>query len=240
MVDSSTLSVARMSLATSPMEYRKVLTCLVSSKLVLFLRSLGAILASFQACHQRDWGLGVGSDKMLLHLHLQTQKGSNGRLFILTRTHSISANSVSGKSPLSSHKTTQQINGQKRWKMKEKDLSCFCLVFYSFFVLFLKAVKTKPKQSKSFSFIFCHFGLETEFICCLSMLFCGLIKRISLKICILCVCVKIKHSFEPSCSVCWCVVGTESQTRVVLPALFSLQVPFPAIASCSPLGRLLQ
>ena len=37
------------------------------------------------------------------------------------------------KSPLSSHKTTlkQQINGQKQWKMKEKDL--FWLSFYSLF-----------------------------------------------------------------------------------------------------------
>ena len=38
---------------------------------------------------------------------------------------------ISGKSPLSSHKTTlkQHINGQKRWKMKEKDLSGLGLVF---------------------------------------------------------------------------------------------------------------
>ena len=36
----------------------------------------------------------------------------------------------SGQSPLSILKTTlkQQINGQKRRKMKEKDLSCFDLV----------------------------------------------------------------------------------------------------------------
>ena len=39
----------------------------------------------------------------------------------------------SGKSPLTSHKTMlkQQINGQKRGKMKEKDL--FLLSFYSLF-----------------------------------------------------------------------------------------------------------
>ena len=43
----------------------------------------------------------------------------------------------SGKCPLSSHKTTlkQQINGQKRWKMKEKDLSRFVLVFTACSVL---------------------------------------------------------------------------------------------------------
>ena len=43
----------------------------------------------------------------------------------------------SGKSPLSSHKTTlkQQINGQKRWQIKEKDLSCFGWVFAAWSVL---------------------------------------------------------------------------------------------------------
>ena len=58
-----------------------------------------------------------------LCLEIQTQKGSNERLFILTRTHSMK---FSWKPPLSSHKTTlkQQINGQKRWKIREK-LSLF-------------------------------------------------------------------------------------------------------------------
>ena len=49
---------------------------------------------------------------------------------------------ISGKTPLSSHKMTlkdkevkQQINGQKRWKMKEKDLSSFGLVFTACLVL---------------------------------------------------------------------------------------------------------
>ena len=39
------------------------------------------------------------------------------------RTHGHTVCKFSGKSPLSSHKTTlkPQINGQKRWKMKEKD-----------------------------------------------------------------------------------------------------------------------
>ena len=43
----------------------------------------------------------------------------------------------SGKSPLSCHKMTlkQQINGQKQWKMKEKDLSCFGWVFTACLVL---------------------------------------------------------------------------------------------------------
>ena len=61
-----------------------------------------------------------------LCLEIQTQKGSNERLFILTRTHNIH---IFGKTPLSSHKTTlkQQINGQKRWKMREK-LSFFCFL----------------------------------------------------------------------------------------------------------------
>ena len=63
---------------------------------------------------------------------IQTQKGSNERLFILTRTHIIK---FSGKSPLSSHKRTikQQINGQKRRKMKEKDL------LKTYFVLYFQA-----------------------------------------------------------------------------------------------------
>ena len=49
---------------------------------------------------------------------IQTQKGSNKRLFILTQTHSMQ---ILGEIPLSSNKTTlkQQINGQK---MKGKDL----------------------------------------------------------------------------------------------------------------------
>ena len=58
-----------------------------------------------------------------------------------------------------------------------------------------QAVKTKPKQDTSFSFIFHRFW---PFICCLSVSFCGLIKGISPNICILCVRVQInKHSFEP-------------------------------------------
>ena len=52
---------------------------------------------------------------------IQTQKGSNERLFILTRTHSIQ---IFGerKSPLSNHKTTlkQQIKGQNNEKWKKK------------------------------------------------------------------------------------------------------------------------
>ena len=54
---------------------------------------------------QRRW-------RVLNYSHeTQTQKGSNKRLFILTRTHSMQK--CSGKSPLSSHKTTlkQQKNG---------------------------------------------------------------------------------------------------------------------------------
>ena len=41
------------------------------------------------------------------------------------------------KSPLLSHKMTlkQQINGQKQWKMKEKDFSCFGWVFTACLVL---------------------------------------------------------------------------------------------------------
>ena len=58
-----------------------------------------------------------------------------------------------------------------------------------------QAVKTQPKQGQSFSFIFHRFW---PFICCLSLS--GLIKGISPKMCILCVCVKInKRSFEPFC-----------------------------------------
>jgi len=33
-------------------------------------QSICAILASFWACHQRAWGLGIGCGKLLLHLHL--------------------------------------------------------------------------------------------------------------------------------------------------------------------------
>jgi len=58
-----------------------------------------------------------------LCLEIQTQKGSNERLFILTRTHNIH---IFRETLLSSHKTTlkRQINGQKQWKMREK-LSLF-------------------------------------------------------------------------------------------------------------------
>ena len=64
----------------------------------------------------------------------------------------------SGKSPLSSHKTTlkQQINGQKQWG--KNHLSCFGLVFTVCSVL-----KDSSKQDKSFSFIFHCFW---PFICC--------------------------------------------------------------------------
>ena len=67
-------------------------------------------------------------------LSIQTLKGSNERLFILTRTHSIN---ISEKSPLSKHKRTlkQQINDQKRWKMKEKDFFSFGLVLTACSVL---------------------------------------------------------------------------------------------------------
>ena len=42
-----------------------------------------------------------------------------------------------GKSLLSSHKTTlkQQINCQKLWKMRQKNLSCFFLLFWFFFAI---------------------------------------------------------------------------------------------------------
>ena len=52
----------------------------------------------------RQWGTADEDIK------IQTQKGSNERLFILTRTHSMQ---ISEEIPLSSHKTTlkQQING---------------------------------------------------------------------------------------------------------------------------------
>ena len=59
-----------------------------------------------------------------------------------------------------------------------------------------QVAKTQPKRDKSFSFIFHRLK---PLICCL-MSFCGLIKGISPKICILCVRVKInKRSFEPFC-----------------------------------------
>ena len=85
-----------------------------------------------------------------------------------------------------------------------------------------QAVKTKPKQDKSFSFIFRCFW---PFTCCLSqMLFCGLITGISPKMCILCVRVKIsKCSFEPFCvwiyCNCSCIV-------VFVPSLFLTQPLF--------------
>ena len=63
----------------------------------------------------------------------QTQKGSNERLFILTRTHGMQ---IFGKSPLSSHKTTlkQQINGPKKNKKNErKRLISFGFSLYSLF-----------------------------------------------------------------------------------------------------------
>ena len=56
-----------------------------------------------------------------------------------------------------------------------------------------KAVKTKPKQDKSF-----HSFFIFDCVSVVSVLFCGLIKGISSKNCILCVCVEInKRSFEP-------------------------------------------
>ena len=51
---------------------------------------------------------------------VRTQKGSNERLFILTRTHSVH---IFGEIPFIKP-LKQQITGQKRWKMKEKDLFC--------------------------------------------------------------------------------------------------------------------
>ena len=60
---------------------------------------------------------------------IQTQKGPNRCLFIVTWTDSMQTNL--GKSSLSSHKMTfkQQINGQKWWKMEEKDLFSFYSLF---------------------------------------------------------------------------------------------------------------
>ena len=83
----------------------------------------------------------------------------------------------SGKSPLSSHKTTlkQQINGQKQWG--KNHLSCFGLVFTVCSVL---------KDSSKQDVFFFHFSLFLA----VYLLFCGLIKGTSPKICILCVCVK--------------------------------------------------
>ena len=114
----------------------------------------------------------------------------------------------SGKSTLSSQKTTlkQQINGHKRWKMKEKDLSCFGWVFTACSVLRRllafnlpsteQAAKTEHKQVFLFhcsSFFFTVYLLfKCRFVSC-----CGLIKGISPQICILCVRVKInKRSFR--------------------------------------------
>ena len=89
-------------------------------------------------------------------------------------------------------------------KNERKRLTLFRLSFWNLFgawkivgmTMTEQAAKTQPNQDKSFSFIFHLFN-------CLSVvqvLFCGLIKGISLKICILCVCVQInKHLFEPFC-----------------------------------------
>ena len=64
------------------------------------------------------------------HVSVLCLIGSNERLFILICT-------FSGKSPLSSHKTTlkQQINGLKRLKTRQKNLPCFGCVFVACSVL---------------------------------------------------------------------------------------------------------
>ena len=68
---------------------------------------------------------------VLLSSHWKVQ--TNACLFY----HRHTVCKFSGKSPLSSHKMTlkQQINGQKQWKMKAKDLSCFGWVFTACSVL---------------------------------------------------------------------------------------------------------
>ena len=65
---------------------------------------------------------------------IQTQKGSNERLF----QHGHTVCKFSGKPPLSSHKRTlkQQINGQKR--REKKDLSCLVEFFNLHTVFVLK------------------------------------------------------------------------------------------------------
>ena len=62
----------------------------------------------------------------------ETQKGSNEHLFILTRTHSMQIfGEIPFIKPQNAAPLRQQINGQKRWKRKEKDL--FWFSFYSLF-----------------------------------------------------------------------------------------------------------
>ena len=109
-----------------PLFYQQSNTCDVENSKLIGRQMITAVSVS-----SSKFTTIIADDK------IQMQKGSNERLFILTRTHSMQ---ILGESPLSSHKTSlkQQINGYKRWKMKAKDF-------------------TLPKQDKSFSFIFHHF-----------------------------------------------------------------------------------
>ena len=135
---------------------------------------------------------------------IQTQKGSNKCLFILTWKHSMQ---IFRESPLSSHKTTlkQQINSYKQSKMREKKLIFFVVEFLSLVqcledsscALNLPSTKQVTKTQLKQDFFLSRFSL---FLTIYLLSFCGLTKGISPKICILYVRVKInKSSFEPFC-----------------------------------------
>ena len=72
-------------------------------------------------------------------------------------THGRTVCTFFGKSPLSSHKTTlkQQINGQKRLKMKEKDILFWQFSFQLARCSRLQRFKRKPHGSRTFR---SHFG----------------------------------------------------------------------------------
>ena len=68
------------------------------------------------------------------------------------------------------------------------------------------------------------------------MLFCGLTKGISLKICILCVCVIInKHSFEPFCVwICYYYYLTQNICSPVADHAHHFMQPFPFLQTAAP------
>ena len=69
--------------------------------------------------------------KVSLSIHSQDSNTKSFKRTLIYFNTDTQYTQFRGKSPVSSHKTTlkQQINGPKRWKMKEKGLSCIGLVF---------------------------------------------------------------------------------------------------------------
>ena len=80
------------------------------------------------------------------HYQLQTQKGSNERLFILTPTYSMQ---IFGKPPLSSHKTTQTTDKRLKTKNDREKTYLVLVEFLSFvqsysrYYIIIKLLKNK-------------------------------------------------------------------------------------------------